>query len=158
MTSDAVGPLGIYRDRVEAQYGEGDRYEAALKLMIAERRLTNTITNVIKQYGLNRAQWSVLTILHLSSDDSIPLGRIAHALSVHGTNITNAVDKLIDQGLAERVLDPKDRRSVRATITPAGAAASDEILRALAQEKFGLASLTNERLGQLARVLDDVTL
>lgn len=156
MSTEGVGPMGMYRDVVDERYGSGDRYEAALNLMAAERSLVGTIEEVLKGHGLTRPQWSVLTIVHLSPADRIPLGRIAQALGVHGTTITNALDRLIDLGLAERVIDANDRRSAFATITDEGAARVEAIMTRLADQQFGLAALTTADLRALNRVLNKI--
>ena len=153
MSTEGVGPMSIYRDAVEAEYGVGDRYQAALQLMVAERQLVGSIGDVLSLHGLTRPQWSVLTILHLAPDENIALGRIARALGVHGTTITNSVDRLVELGLAERTVDSSDRRSVFATITAQGLALSDQILRKLAETQFGLAPLTNSEVRTLSRIL-----
>lgn len=153
MDQNGVGPMSMYRDAVESRYGGGERYEVALSLMGAERQLIGTIGEILKENGLTRPQWSVLAILHLSPADQIPLGRIAQALEVHGTTITNAVDRLADLGLAERTVDPKDRRSVFARATAEGVSRSDAILRRLADLRFGLAALSDEETRTLSRIL-----
>jgi DNA-binding MarR family transcriptional regulator len=153
MTGDGVGPLSIYRDAVESRYGDSARYELALLLMSAERQLMDTIGAVLKKAGINRAQWSVLTILHLSPSTNITLGRIAQALCVHGTIVTNAVDRLVDLGLAERAVDTRDRRSVHATITLTGIERSDAILSELTDRKFGLGALSETEVAALSDLI-----
>lgn len=157
MGTEGVGPMSVYRHIVEERYGFGARYEAALNLMTAERSLAATIDEVLREHGLTRPQWSVLTIVHLAPADQIPLGRMAQALGVHGTTITNALDRLIDLGLAERVIDANDRRSVFATITDEGAARVDAIMTRLAEQQFGLADLSDSDLKALARVLRKIS-
>jgi DNA-binding MarR family transcriptional regulator len=153
LAAEGVGPMGMYHDVVEERYGSGDHYEVALMLMVAGRRLASGIGAVLKEHGLTMPQWSVLTILQLAPAEHIPLGRIAHALEVHGTTITNAVDRLADRGLVERAIDPADRRSIRAYITPAGAEQAESIMRRLADDRFGLAGLSGTDLRTLSRVL-----
>lgn len=157
MSTEGVGPMSMYRHIVEERYGFGDRYEAALNLMTAERSLVATIEEVLREHGLTRPQWSVLTIVSLTPADQIPLGRIAQALGVHGTTITNALDRLIALGLAERVMDANDRRSAFAAITSEGVARVDAIMTRLAEQQFGLAELTNSDLKALARVLRKIS-
>ncbi|MFV2179673.1 MarR family winged helix-turn-helix transcriptional regulator [Actinomadura sp. LOL_016] len=153
LMADGVGPMGMYHDTVEARYGAGDHYEAALTLMTAARRLTAEIGKVLKEHGLTMPQWSVLTILHLAPAEQIPLGRIAQALEVHGTTITNAIDRLVDIGLVERAVDPADRRSVHAVITPEGADRAEAIMRRLADRQFGLGALSSIDLRALLQLL-----
>lgn len=53
-------------------------------------------------------------------DEGLSIGELARAAGVSSRNVTGLVDTLERDGLAQRVQDPHDRRSVRATITPAG--------------------------------------
>ena len=154
--ADGVGPMSMYHDAVNARYGAGDHYEAALTLMVAGRQLAAVIGEVLKEHGLTLPQWSVLTILHLAPNEQIPLGRIAQALGVHGTTITNAVDRLAELGLAVRTVDAADRRSVRASTTEAGAGRAEAIMRRLAREQFGLAGLSEADLRTLSGLLGKV--
>jgi len=153
LPAEGVGPMSMYHDAVEARYNAGDRYEAALTLMVAGRRLADGIGCVLKEHGLTMPQWSVLTILHLTPAEHIPLGRIAQALEVHGTTITNAVDRLADLGLVERAVDPADRRSVRALLTADGTQRAETIMRRLADQQFCLSGLSDEDLRSLSRLL-----
>lgn len=155
-TAEGVGPMSMYHDEVDERYGAGDHYEAALTLMVAGRRIASAMGEVVKASGLTMPQWSVLTILHLAPAEQIPLGRIAQALEVHGTTITNAVDRLADLGLAERAVDPADRRSVRAMITPEGADRAELIMRRLGDRHFGLAGLATEDLQTLTGILGKI--
>ncbi|MCK5754642.1 MAG: MarR family transcriptional regulator [Mycobacterium sp.] len=152
-----VGPLSAYRDEVQARYGSGARYAAALHLMLAERHVVATITDVLRPHGLTRPQWSVLTTLHLAPADQIPLGRIATALEVHGTIITNAVYRLSDLGFAERVVGAHDRRSVLAAITAEGSRCADEIMTELSRRQFGLSRLAEKDVRGLGRILNSIS-
>jgi DNA-binding MarR family transcriptional regulator len=153
MNGDEVGPMSLYRNAVEQRYGSGDRYEAALHLMATGRVLSGAVDEVLKEHGLTRPQWSVLTIIHLADAKRIPFGKIAHALNVHGTTITNAVDRLASLGLVVRNIDDADRRSVWAEITAEGAARVDETMRRLVDTGFGLSTLSDSELEVLMRVL-----
>lgn len=150
---DVVGPLSLYRHAIENKFKEGRRYEVALLLMGAERELLSSLSTVLSAHSLTRAQWSVLTILDLTPAGQVPLGQIAVALRVHGTTITNAVDRLAGLGLVERAQAPEDRRSVLGVITDEGRRISTEILTELAAMQFGLSVLTDSDIDHLARIL-----
>lgn len=155
--SEVPGPLSTYREAVERDYGTGERYEVALRLMAAERELLRTIEDVLGEHQINRAQWSVLTMLFLTPSHRLPLGRIAQTLGVHGTTVTNAVDHLAKRGFADRAADTQDRRSIFATLKPEGEQVADTILHQLAERKFGLGSLTNTEVSSLSRLLRKVS-
>jgi DNA-binding MarR family transcriptional regulator len=52
--------------------------------------------------------------------DGISIGDLAQSAGVSSRNVTGLVDTLERDGLAQRVPDRRDRRSVLARITPAG--------------------------------------
>jgi DNA-binding MarR family transcriptional regulator len=64
-------------------------------------------------------------------------GRVAEILGISRTTVTGLVDRLEDQGLLRRAIDPADRRCFQLQLTPKGQALVDEIegdrRRALAQ-------------------------
>ncbi|MGC5363733.1 MarR family winged helix-turn-helix transcriptional regulator [Streptomyces sp. DT24] len=64
----------------------------------------------------------LLIRLSAGPDGGISIGALAQAAGVSSRNVTGLVDTLERGGLAERVADPHDRRSVLARITPAGLA------------------------------------
>lgn len=148
-----VGPMSMYEEVVERRYGAGVTYAAALHLMQAERVMGAQISGVLRSHGLSWPQWSTLTMVHLVPSDRVHLGKIAKSLEVHATTITNAVDRLAELGLVERLTDPADRRTVLAAVTPAGSAKADEVMHELAEQKFGLAALTAGELHTLAALL-----
>jgi DNA-binding MarR family transcriptional regulator len=156
MNGDDVGPMSLYRNAVEQRYGSGGQYEAALHLMATGRVLSGAIDEVLKEHGLTRPQWSVLTIIHLANARRIPFGKIAQSLNVHGTTITNAVDRLADAGLVVRNIDSDDRRSVWAEITQEGAARADAAMRCLAKVGFGLSALSDPELQVLMGLLGKI--
>ncbi|MET9677770.1 MarR family transcriptional regulator [Streptomyces sp. NPDC006482] len=70
--------------------------------------------------GLSAGALDVLARLGTATDDGLSIGELARAAGVSSRNITGLVDTLERDGLAQRVQDRRDRRSVRVRITPAG--------------------------------------
>ncbi|HEY9229512.1 MAG TPA: MarR family transcriptional regulator [Gemmatimonadaceae bacterium] len=66
-------------------------------------------------------KFAVLTQL-VASDGPISLSELAGRLSCVKSNVTQLIDRLEAEGLVQRVDDPSDRRSVRASITAEGTA------------------------------------
>ena len=80
-----------------------------------ESRLEQALAGV----GLSGAKLAALTQL-VEADEPITLGELAAQCSCVRSNITQLVDRLESEKLVRRVDDPKDRRSLRAAITPLG--------------------------------------
>jgi DNA-binding MarR family transcriptional regulator len=70
--------------------------------------------------GLSAGALDLLIRLSDAPDDGLSIGKLAQAAGVSSRNVTGLVDTLERDGLAERVPDRRDRRSVLARITPAG--------------------------------------
>ncbi|MFC5824355.1 MarR family winged helix-turn-helix transcriptional regulator [Nonomuraea insulae] len=70
--------------------------------------------------GLSSGAMDLLLRLSSAGDDGASIGELAEAAGVSSRNVTGLVDTLEREGLVRRAPDPKDRRSVRALITPTG--------------------------------------
>lgn len=117
-----------------------------------ERRLDGTLEGV----ELSMPKYSALTKL-AEAGEPLALSELASRLTCVRSNITQLVDRLEADGLVRRVEDPKDRRSIRATLTPLGkerqaaGAVRVQALRAVVAEK--LAGIEPEALEQALALL-----
>ncbi len=82
---------------------------------VIEKRIDASLEAV----DLSLPKFSALKHLALA-DGPLPLGELAARMVCVRSNITQLVDRLEADGLVCRVVDPKDRRSVRAALTPLG--------------------------------------
>lgn len=82
---------------------------------VIEKRIDASLEAV----ELSLPKFSALKHLALA-DGPLPLGELASRMVCVRSNITQLVDRLEADGLVCRVVDPKDRRSVRAALTPLG--------------------------------------
>jgi MarR family 2-MHQ and catechol resistance regulon transcriptional repressor len=80
-----------------------------------ERRLDEALDAV----ELSVPKYSALTKL-VQAGEPLALSELAARLTCVRSNITQLVDRLEADGLVLRVEDPRDRRSVRAALTPLG--------------------------------------
>jgi DNA-binding MarR family transcriptional regulator len=107
------------------------------------------IDRVLRPLGLTFARYEVLMLLMFSRRGSLPLNKMGSRLQVHPTSITNAVDRLEQQGLIERVPHPTDGRTTLAVITAAGRKLALDATHAVNASVFadpGLASRDVDRL------------
>ncbi|MGF1430450.1 MarR family winged helix-turn-helix transcriptional regulator [Kitasatospora sp. LaBMicrA B282] len=70
--------------------------------------------------GLSAGALDILIRLGATAGEALSIGDLARAADVSSRNVTGLVDTLEREGLAERIPDPHDRRSVLTRITPAG--------------------------------------
>jgi DNA-binding MarR family transcriptional regulator len=90
----------------------------------------------------------------LKAGEPVALSHMASQMSCARSNVTQLVDRLEAEGLAERVRDDVDRRSVLAAITPEGRRryqASFSILAEVEQALFG--RLSSDERQQLTTLL-----
>lgn len=107
----------------------------------------------LRPLGLSFARYELLMLLSFSRRGSLPLNKLGSRLQVHPTSVTNAVDRLEQQGLLRRVAHPTDGRTTLASITAGGrrtAARATEILNA---EVFALPGLEGPEIEQLVAIL-----
>ena len=99
-------------------------------------------------HGLSEGRMGVLFRLYRCGD--LPLGELADDLIMSPRNVTGLVDRLERQGLAERVPDPEDRRSVRARLTQAGRETIESIWKEGLDRQFEIVEgMSKDDLAQL---------
>lgn len=91
-----------------------------LELLHRTEKITDGhISALYQPVHLTCAQHHVLQILVMAGE-ALPLGQIAEKLHSVRSNVTQMVDRLVAEGLVERIFDPADRRRVLAQITEEG--------------------------------------
>jgi DNA-binding MarR family transcriptional regulator len=100
-------------------------------------------------------QYNVLRIIH--SEGPVPQAEIARRLMVSAPVITRLASGLVDAGLLERGSDPRDKRSVRLTLTPAGRRRATGMRRDLMAAAAELIEpLPADRRAAVASALDEL--
>jgi DNA-binding MarR family transcriptional regulator len=122
--------------------------EALAALRLAGRTLHNLQDKWAEMHGLTEGRLAVM--FRLFRCGPTPLGDLAEDLDTTPRNVTGLVDHLERDGLVERVPDPEDRRSVRATLTAAGKAQITAIWREGLERQFEIVhGISKEDLAQL---------
>jgi DNA-binding MarR family transcriptional regulator len=129
-----------------------DGMAALTSVMRTQQLLIARCDQVLDAFGLTFARYELLALLSFTRHGELPLGKAGARLQVHPASITNAVGRLVDQGLVERVPHPRDGRGVLARITEEGrgvAAAATERLNAEVFGQLGLSPAEARRLTAL---------
>jgi DNA-binding MarR family transcriptional regulator len=100
--------------------GAADGMAVVTSVMRVQQLLLAELDDVLRPFGLTFARYEVLMLLHFSRRGALPLGKIGGRLQVAPGAVTNAVDRLEDDGLVRRQPHPKDRRTTLASITSRG--------------------------------------
>lgn len=112
-----------------------DPAEESVDLVWLERTLTAIMRRLMDSEDLDMpllqlplAQMRLAQALYTerettdAPDSGETMGRLSERLHVRQNALTQAADRLVNHGLAERLSDPADRRIVRLRLTPTGAA------------------------------------
>src|ERR1700679_440431 len=98
----------------------GNPEEAAfLDLLRTTDMLSRGLGHVLKSEELSPTPYNVLRILR-GEPEGLPCGEIANRMITRDPDVTRLLDRLEKRELISRCRETKDRRTVRARITPDG--------------------------------------
>ena len=129
-----------------------DGMAALTSVMRAQQLLLARCDEVLADFDLTFARYELLALLAFTRHGELPLGKAGDRLQVHPASVTNAVDRLVDAGLVERVPHPTDGRGALARITDDGRRVAAEATARLNAEVFadlGLSATEARRLALL---------
>jgi DNA-binding MarR family transcriptional regulator len=129
---------------------------SATSIMRVQQILLGDFEATVGQHGLTFARYEALVLLAFSRDGHLPMSKMGKRLMVHPTSVTNIVQRLVGQGLVERVPNPADGRGMLARITPRGCEVMEAATRDLVASGFSLGSLTAREHAQLFALLRKV--
>lgn len=138
-----------------AAHGWGDVADgmaALTSVMRAQQLLLARCDAVLAGFGLTFARYELLQLLAFTRHGELPLGKAGARLQVHPASVTNAVGRLVEAGLVERVPHPTDGRGALARITAEGrrtALAATERLNADVFARLGLSAAEARKLTAL---------
>jgi len=117
-----------------------------LLLLDAARAVEARVERALADEGLSLAKLGALRHLALAKE-ALTLTQLAERHCCGRSNVTALIDRLEADGYVERIVDPNDRRTVRATLTEAGRSAYARASAILAEYERSI----DERLGQAPR-------
>ena len=91
--------------------------EIALMIMDVARMLRTYADQRARQFGISRAQWTVL--IRIDRTEGLKQSELADILDMQPISLTRLLDRLAENGLIERRADPNDRRANRLYLKPA---------------------------------------
>ena len=117
-----------------------------LLLLDAARAVEARAEGALAEVGLSLAKLGALRHLVLAAEP-LTLSQLAERHCCGKSNVTQLIDRLEADGFVARANNPEDRRTVRATVTPAGRAAYERASTLLAEHERSL----DDRLGSVPR-------
>lgn len=110
------------------------------------------------EHGLSLQEYVTLLILAEAPNRRLRMGRVAESLTLSKSGATRLVDRLVDDGLVERVTCSSDLRGAEAQLTRSGVdrlrRAAPTHLRGIAD--YFLATIDPDDLPSIERVMTDV--
>jgi DNA-binding MarR family transcriptional regulator len=94
--------------------------EVMLNLERTVDTLSRSFEALLKPFGLTPTQYNVLRILRGAGKAGLMCSQTAERMITRDPDITRLLDRLEKRGLIRRARDPRDRRVVLTSITPAG--------------------------------------
>jgi DNA-binding MarR family transcriptional regulator len=127
---------------------------AALTSVIrAQQIFMARVDAVLRPLALSFARYELLMILLFSRRGALPLNKLGSRLQVHPTSVTNAVDRLEEQGLLRRLAHPTDGRTTLAEITGRGRQVARDATDALNAGVFTAPGLEPAEVAELVAIL-----
>ena len=138
-----------WRERI----GPSESMEAVTNVMRVQQILQAAVDESLRAHGLTFARYEALVLLSFSSRDSLPMRLMGERLQLHPTSITNIVDRLEADGLAQRLPHPTDRRTTLVQLTPEGRSRLTAATESVLGTDFGFVGLEPGELQELSRLL-----
>jgi DNA-binding MarR family transcriptional regulator len=122
-------------------------------VMRVHQIFSGRVDAVLRPFELTFARYELLMLLSFSRSGELPLGKIGKRLQVHAASVTNAVDRLEEEGLVRRQPHPVDGRTTLARITPRGRRLAARATASLNDDVFAELGLDERQCADLFRLL-----
>ncbi len=132
-----------------------DREKLSESILTIVPFLFKKLMKVFPAAEISKQQLELL--FQISHEDRKPMSFYSEKMMVPKSNLTVISDKLIIEGLIERVFDPNDRRIIILKITPKGVEYLGEYKKIIIREmKKKLESLNNDDIKRLNELIGEM--
>ncbi len=111
-----------------------------------------------EEHDLSLQEYAALLQLAEAPERRLRMGRLADGVQLSRSGVTRLVDRLVEDGLVDRLACPSDARGAEAILTESGLsrlrAAAPTHLRGI--QAYFLAAFQTDELAMLERTMDDV--
>lgn len=104
---------------------------AVTSIIRAQQLMLTRVERALKPFDLSFARFEMLRLLAFTREGRMPMASVIARLQVHPTSVTNAVNRLVSDGLVERAPHPEDGRAAMVVLTPSGRELIEEATVAL---------------------------
>src|SRR5262245_39129545 len=125
------------------------------RLARIRRHIDRELEAVFERFGLSPATFEALvTLMRIAGDSGVSQKRLADEIGVTPGTISVRIDRLVDEGLAERRPDPESKRNTLVALTDEGRTLFERVTPMhLANERRLLASLSDDDVQVLTGLL-----
>ncbi|CAM3593923.1 HTH-type transcriptional regulator PecS [Pseudomonas reidholzensis] len=128
------------------------RYVPGLLTFLANKLATGASLCYRKHFGIGVVEWRMLSMLAVESD--ITANRICQAIGLDKSAVSRSLQTLEAAGRVRSQVDPKDARSYSVSLTEAGKALHDRVLKvAMERERRLLSGLSAAEVDTLVDLL-----
>jgi len=154
----AADPIDLARSRWcdEGWTEAADGMAVVTSIMRVQQVLLSRVEAILRPLGLTFARYEVLMLLRFSRKGSLPVGKIGERLQVHPASVTNAVQRLEQDGFVVRSVNPADGRSVLAEITMSGQQVTKEATTRLNDDVFSIVPISTVEQREVYSVLKEM--
>ncbi|MCS6926781.1 MAG: MarR family transcriptional regulator [Candidatus Binatia bacterium] len=96
------------------------RDKAAVLIGCTAREIDNFVERALKEFGISRAQLSVLHFLDTEPVEKMTVNQLRAALIDDNPNVSRLLNKMVDKGLVRKERRSDDQRVVYITLTEKG--------------------------------------
>lgn len=89
-----------------------------LLMLAAREAVTSYFRPIFREAGLTEQQWRVLRALY--DRGPLQIGQLAEQCQILGPSLTGVLNRMIETGLVDKHVDPKDARASLILLSPSG--------------------------------------
>ena len=124
-------------------------------MAIVNRRLAQDMQ---QEHGYHISWYDALVRLYHAPNREMTMSDLADSVVMSAGGLTRLLDKMVEEGLVERVLDPDDRRLVYARLTGAGRELAAELMQAHQQRirEYVVQHLSEDEVGTVREAFERI--
>lgn len=124
-------------------------------MAIVNRRLAQEMQ---QEHGCHISWYDVLVRLLHAPGQQMTMSELADSVVMSAGGLTRLLDRMVEEGLIERVLDPEDRRLVYARLTGTGRERAAELMQGHQQriKEYVVQHLSEEEVGMMHKAFERI--
>lgn len=103
---------------LQSRQSGGTRSSLAVHVRQVEARLRDVLQPLLDEHGLSMDHWRIVAVI--GDEPGLGMGEIAALAVVPPASLTRHMDKLVEQGVVVRRIDPGDKRRSVVALSPRG--------------------------------------